>query len=169
MSACWHVIAGTTGAGKSTFARELAAQRGAVRFSIDEWMNALYWQDCPEKNDLPWALERVARCEAQIEAVAKQLAGAGVDAVLDLGFTTAEQRAAWLARARAAGVACDLHVLDAPLWLRWQRVNQRNQGGTDGAASTYTFAVTRTMFDTMEFRWETPTAEERAAFERAAH
>jgi predicted kinase len=132
----------------------------AVRFAIDEWMNTLFWQDCPQKNDLSWALERVARCEAQIEIVATQLAHAGIDSVLDLGFTQRDQRLAWLARAQAAGIASELHVLDVPAEERWQRVCERNQG----ASATYTFAVTRKMFDAMEQMWQLPDAAERAQF-----
>ena len=101
--ATWHLIAGSTGAGKTTVARQIADRMRGVRFSIDEWMNALYWMDYPEKNDFSWALERVQRCEAQIQAVAQQLAEAGIDAVLDLGFTTREQRSTWLKKAHAAG------------------------------------------------------------------
>ncbi len=40
-----HLIAGSTGAGKTTYARALAEQVGGVRFSIDEWMTALFWMD----------------------------------------------------------------------------------------------------------------------------
>jgi predicted kinase len=158
--ACWQLLAGSTGAGKSTLARELVERTGGVRFAIDEWMNALYWMDCPEKNDLPWALERVARCEAQIAVVAQQIAGAGVDAILDLGFTTKAQRLAWLERGRAAGVAVELHMLDVPAEVRWERVCERNRG----ASATYSFAVSREMFDAMEAMWELPDAAERAAF-----
>ena len=159
--ATWHLVAGSTGAGKSTAAREIAERVGGVRFSIDEWMNALYWMDCPEKNDLGWALERVARCEAQIEAVARGLARVGVDAVLDLGFTTRVQRMEWLQRARAAGVACVLQVLDVDAEVRWERVCERNRG----ESATFTFEVTREMFELMEERWEAPDEEERLLFE----
>lgn len=158
--ATWHLIAGSTGAGKSTLARDLVQRHNAVRFAIDEWMNTLFWQDCPQKNDYPWAIERVRRCEDQIAAVAMQLANAGVDSVLDLGFTQRDQRLAWLARANAAGIACQLHVLDVPADERWQRVTERNQG----ASSTYTFAVTREMFDAMEQMWQLPDETERAQF-----
>jgi predicted kinase len=126
-------------------------------------MNTLFWPDCPEKNNLPWALERVARCEAQIAAVAIELARAGVNAVLDLGFTTRTQRLAWLERGRAAGIAVELHVLDVPAEVRWRRVRERNEG----ASATYTFAVTREMFDAMEAMWEPPDAEELSAFVHA--
>jgi predicted kinase len=158
--ATWHLVAGSTGAGKSTAAREIAERVGGVRFSIDEWMKALYWMDCPEKNDLPWALERVARCEAQIAAVAGQLAQVGVDAVLDLGFTQRAQRMEWLERARVAGVECVLHVLEVDAEVRWVRVCERNLG----ESATFSFAVTREMFDLMEARWELPGVEERRMF-----
>ena len=156
----WHLVAGSTGAGKSTAAREIAERVGGVRFSIDEWMSALYWMDCPEKNDFPWALERVGRCEAQIEVVARELAQVGVDAVLDLGFTTRAQRMKWLERAKAAGVECVLHVLDVDAEVRWARVCERNRG----ESVTYAFVVTREMFCIMEERWEAPSVEELGMF-----
>ena len=156
----WYVVAGSTGAGKSTAAREIAERVGGVRFSVDEWMTALYWMDCPEKNDLEWALERVGRCEAQIEAVARELAGVGVPSVLDLGFTTRAQRAEWLERARVAGVTCELVVLGVDAEVRWRRVCERNLG----VGETFSFAVTREMFDAMEERWELPGVEERGLF-----
>jgi len=158
--ASWHLVAGSTGAGKSTAAREIAERVGGVRFSIDEWMSALYWMDCPEKNDFPWALERVARCEAQIEAVAAELVRVGVSSVLDLGFTTRAQRMEWLDRAQAAGVECLLHVLEVDAEVRWERVYERNRG----EAGTFAFVVTREMFDFMEERWEAPDVEERGMF-----
>jgi len=158
--ATWHLIAGSTGAGKTTVARQIADRMRGVRFSIDEWMNALYWMDYPEKNDFSWALERVQRCEAQIQAVAQQLAEAGIDAVLDLGFTTREQRSTWLKKAHAAGTECVLHVLDVDPKLRWERVCNRNQE----LGATYSFAVTREMFDVMETRWEAPSEDERRMF-----
>jgi predicted kinase len=162
--ATWHLVAGSTGAGKTTAAREIAERVGGVRFSIDEWMTALYWMDCPEKNDFPWALERVGRCEAQIEVVARQLAEVGVSSVLDLGFTTRAQRLGWLQRAKAAGVACVLHVLEVDAEVRWARVCERNRG----ESGTYAFVVTREMFEFMEERWEAPSDDERAEFEACA-
>jgi len=37
-----HLVCGSTGAGKTTYARALSERIGAVRFSIDEWMTALF-------------------------------------------------------------------------------------------------------------------------------
>jgi predicted kinase len=66
-----------------------------------------------------------------------------------------------LARARSAGVGVELHLIDVDAAVRWQRVCQRNEGSSE----TFSFAVTREMFDMMEARWERPDAEEIAAFE----
>ena len=154
------MVAGSTGAGKSTFARELASRVGGVRFSIDEWMTRLYWMDSPEKKDFEWAMERIARCEEQIAAEALQLAAIGVDAVLDLGFTLREHREAWARRARTAGIAVELHVLDVPAEVRWERVCDRNRG----ESATFSFDVTREMFEFMETRWEMPDELERVWF-----
>jgi len=43
----FHFICGSTGAGKTTYALKLSDEIGAVRFSIDEWMAALFWMDTP--------------------------------------------------------------------------------------------------------------------------
>jgi predicted kinase len=159
-TATWHLLTGSTGAGKSTLALDLARQTNGIRFAIDDWMNTLFWPDCPAKNDLAFALDRITRCEAQIAAVATQLAHSGIDAILDLGFTQREHRLSWLHRAQAVGIPCQLHVLDIPADTRWQRVCERNRGDS----ATFTFAVTREMFDFMEVRWELPDAAERSLF-----
>lgn len=59
-----HLICGSTGAGKTTYAIRLADQIGAARFSVDEWMTALFWADSPQPLDPAWAIERVRRCVA---------------------------------------------------------------------------------------------------------
>ena len=84
--------------------------------------------------------------------------------MLDLGFTLREHREAWAKRARAAGVGLELHVLDVPAEVRWVRVCERNRG----ESTTYSFAVTREMFDFMEARWEMPDQTERVGFMAAS-
>jgi len=153
-----HLILGPQGAGKSTYARRLAAAEQATRFSIDEWMQQLFVPDLPKAMSLSWVMARVHRCEAQIWATAAQICANQGKVVLDLGFTKLESRLRFRQLADDIGVETQAHILDAPHALRKQRVMQRNteQG------ETYAFEVTPAMFDFMEKEFQRPTDEERA-------
>ena len=115
------LIVGSTGAGKTTYARTLAEEIGGVRFSIDEWMTALFWPDSPQPIEFAWTMERIDRCEAQIFELAGQLAARGVPAILDLGFTKLEHRDKFRALAGEAGLKAQVHYVDVPPAERWQR------------------------------------------------
>jgi len=153
-----HLICGSTGAGKTTYAQTLADELGAVCFSIDEWMTALFWMDTPQPLDPAWSMSRVERCDAQIWRTARGVAARGVPCVLDLGFSSAEQRARYLRLAGEAGLPARLHFVDVPPDERWRRVQSRN----DRKGDTYqlSFDVTREMFDFVETLFEPPTDDE---------
>jgi predicted kinase len=158
MAALVHLICGSTGAGKSTYARKLTEELGAVRFSIDEWMTALYWMDSPQPIDADWAMQRVERCVAQIWATAREVAERGLPCVFDLGFSSHDMRKRFVDRAASDGFTSKLHFLDIAPDERWRRVEIRNQQGGD-----LTFAVTRDMFDYVESLWQPPSDQEMAA------
>lgn len=151
-----HLVLGPQGAGKSTYSRQLARQEGAVRFSIDEWMQSMFGPDLPKAMSLSWIMERVERCEKQIWSVAAQVSQSGGGVVLDLGFTKLESRKAFRQRAEAIGAEVQLHILDAPYATRKERVMSRNAE----KGETYSFEVTPMMFDFMEKEFQRPTEEE---------
>jgi predicted kinase len=151
-----HLVAGSTGAGKTTLAMRLAEDEGALRLSIDEWMTALFGPDQPAQIEFAWMMERVNRCESVMWAVALDAASRGVSSVIDCGLTRADHRRKWADLAREAGLPVVLHHLDVPAEERWRRVQHRNE--EQGA--TYRLEVTREMFDFVETLWEPPTAEE---------
>ncbi len=146
------LIVGCTGAGKTTYARKLADEIGGVRFSIDEWMTALFWADSPQPLQFDWTMERIGRCEAQIFATVRQLATRGVPALLDLGFTKREHRDKFRTLAAEAGLTAAVHFIDLPADERWCRVDRRNKE----QGESYAMQVDRQMFDFMEGMWEPP-------------
>jgi len=155
-----HLICGSTGAGKTTYARQLAERIGAVRFSIDEWMTTLFWMDTPNPLRAAWSMERVERCYSQIWTVASQVAARRVPCVLDLGFTQANSRARFVGVAGEADFPVQLHLVQLTAEERWRRVQARNSKKDE--ACQLPFDVTREMFDFVETLWEPPTQEEMA-------
>jgi predicted kinase len=157
-----HLICGSTGSGKTTYSRALADRLGAMRFSIDEWMSAFFWMDAPEPFLPAWAMERVVRCRDQIWRVAAEAAALGVPCLLEVGLTTAADRARFAELARDAGLAVRLHHLDVPIEERWRRTEVRN---ASPEAAQLPFTVTREMFDFVETLWEPPSEAEMAAMD----
>ena len=160
MAPTFHLICGPVGAGKTTYAMELADGLNAVRFSIDEWMVGLFGKDKPEPVQFDWVTERVERCEHQIGRLAIQCAQAGVAPVLDLSFLRARHRAAFADLAAESGFSAVLHFLDVPAGERWRRVAVRN----DAQGKTFALSVSRWMFDFVEKIWEPPTPAEMQAY-----
>ena len=151
-----HLICGSTGAGKTTYARALAKDVGGVCFSIDEWMVSLFGEDAPENLTPAWFAPRVLRCEVQMWAIALQLGKEGIPSILDLGFQRHEHRQRYVSLIKAAGLSAKLHVLDVDASLRWERVQSRNLEQGD----TFRMEITRGMFDYIEGIWERPCSEE---------
>jgi predicted kinase len=154
-----HLLCGSTGAGKTTYARSLADAVGGVFFSVDSWMSDLFWMDAPDPVDPAWAMARVERCRAMIWRTAVEVARRGTPCLLEIGLTTRAVRARYVALAAEAGLPIRLHFLDVPAAERWRRVEARNRETGDQLG----FAVTRAMFDYVEGMWEPPTADEMAA------
>ncbi len=150
------LICGPTGAGKTTYALSLSREIGAVRFSIDSWMQTLFAKDMTSL-DYSWMIDRVNRCYEQIWQVSEQVLSLDGNVVLDLGFTTKAQRNLFSDRAKTLDINAEIHYLHASRNIRKQRVEKRN---TEKDPSIYSFDVTDMMFNFMESRFETPAIEE---------
>jgi len=152
------LVCGPVGVGKTTYSISLAADIGAVRFSIDPWMQTLFAKDMAAL-DYEWMIERVNRCYDQIWSVGEQILALDGNVVLDLGFTEKAQRGVFADRANGVGVLPEVHYLAAPVEVRRQRVERRN---AEKDPDVYAFDVTDFMFDFMEPRFEIPDAAELA-------
>lgn len=152
-----HLIVGSTGAGKTTYARKLAAERRALVFSIDEWMQDLFGPDLAGA-DFAAINERVGRVRRQMWAVAELAGRLGVTSILDIGLLTPDARAQARTEAARRGFVAHTHYLDAPPETRWARISARNAARN----AVYAFEVTRPMFDFVETIWIAPDADEQA-------
>src|ERR1700690_97455 len=152
----WHLICGSTGAGKTTYAKALAHRVRGVRFSIDEWMVSLFLADSPAQLSSAGAVERASRCEAQMGSIADQLIARGVDVLFDVGLSRREHRDRFRMRAARAGANSKLHYLDVDAETRRERMRLRNTQGS----GTFAFEVTAEMFDYMENLFEAPDDDE---------
>lgn len=109
---------GLPGAGKTTLARQLAADRGALRLSKDEWLWAL--------GSSPWDRPTGEKVENELWRVAREVLALGVSVVLDFGLWARTERDEMRTTARDIGVGVELHYLDVPIDELWRRIEARN-------------------------------------------
>ena len=149
-----HLVIGPVGAGKSTFARELAREHHAVHLDLDAWMAVLFAADRPATDTIPWYVQRTARCIEQIWSTATQIVGAGTAVILEIGLILRSDRERLYARVDAQGLAeaLQIWVLDADRDVRRARVAQRNAARGD----TFKMIVPPEIFELASDRWQPP-------------
>ena len=109
---------GLPGAGKTTLARQLAADRSAVRLTKDEWLWAL--------GATPWDEPTRERVEQELWRLAQEMLRLGLSVVLDFGLWARSERDELRGVARGLGVGVELHYLAPPADELWRRIEARN-------------------------------------------
>jgi predicted kinase len=109
---------GLPGSGKTTLARQLAADRGAVCLTKDEWLWAL--------GSTPWDESAREKVEHQLWRLAQELLRLGLSVVLDFGLWARIERDELRRVARGLDVGVELHYLDGPADELWRRIEARN-------------------------------------------
>ena len=92
-----HLMVGLPCSGKTTEARRLERELGALRLTPDEWQTALFGDDAFE----PEHDARHSTVERLLWNIARRALELGVDVILDYGFWAREERDALRAQARA--------------------------------------------------------------------
>jgi predicted kinase len=154
--AALHLVLGPVGAGKSTFARGLARDLGAVRLTLDEWMSVLFRPDRPDGDLLEWYAERAERCVEQIWRVTRAVIAAGTPVVLEIGLIRRNERQGFYARATAVDLEPTIHVIDAARDIRRARVEERNRV----QGQTFSMVVPPAIFELASDLWEPLDASE---------
>ena len=109
---------GLPGAGKTTFAKKLAADRGALRLTQDEWLIAL--------GTSPWDAPMREKVDRELWRLAQDVLGLGLSVVLDFGLWARSERDEMRSVARRLGVGVELHYLDVSTEELWTRIQARN-------------------------------------------
>jgi len=142
------IVCGLPGSGKTTRARALESRLRAVRFSPDEWMNALSLDVYDE--------ERRGKIEALQWKLGRELLARGLTVIIEWGTWGRSERDALRLGARALGAAVELHYLSAPADVLFDRIQRR---GTENPPIERDAVV----------RWfemfQAPTPEEMALFD----
>src|SRR5258708_25510681 len=109
---------GLPGAGKTTLARQLAANRGAVRLTKDEWLWAL--------GSTPWDEPTREKVEPELWRVAQEILRLGLTVLLDFGVWARIERDEMRSAARELGVGVELHFVDVHTDELWRPIEARN-------------------------------------------
>lgn len=124
---------GKMAAGKSTLSRELAARHDAVLLVQDDWLERLF---PGEIHTIPDFVRCSTRLRDALGPHVVALLKRGTSVVLDFPGNTRSQRAWFRTLFEAAGVAHELHFIDAPDDLCKRQLRQRSQGLPEGAPWT---------------------------------
>ena len=144
---------GLPGAGKTTLARQLAADRHALRLTQDEWLIAL--------GSSPWDASTREKVDHELWRLTQEVLRLGLSVVLDFGLWARIERDEMRSVARDLGVGVELHYLDVPTDELWRRLEARNR--EDAFWNSY--PIGRADFDEWLGLFQAPDAAELALFD----
>lgn len=147
---------GLPGAGKTTLALRLAAERSAVRLTKDEWLRAI--------GSSPWHRPTGEKVERELWRLAQEILTLGLSVVVDFGLWARVERDEMRATARRLGVGVELHYLDAPPDELWRRIEVRNT-----APPWDKEPITRANLDEWHGIFQAPDTAELALFDQPRH
>ena len=121
-----HLMIGLPCSGKTTFARQLASETGALVLTPDVWQTRLCGNDMSDENH-----DKRHDCVEQIMwEVAAHVLKLGGDVILDFGCWARAERDDFRNRAKALGADFKLHYMDVPEDELFRRLELRNQNPT---------------------------------------
>ncbi len=145
------IVCGLPGSGKTTIATELTARHKGVRYSPDDWMDAIginLWDEAAR-----------AGIEALQWQQAQSLLALGGTAIIEWGTWARSERDALREGARALGAAVELVHMEAPIDVLLDRVTRRGRKSPP---------IGRAMLEDASRAFERPTAAELALYDPPA-
>jgi len=145
------VLCGLPGSGKTTFARKVERERGAVRFSTDEWMADLGFDYFDQVRD---------RLQARLDRLWRQLVEHQVSVILEDGSWKRAERDEIRRFASARQARVELHYFDIPLDVLRSRLDARNASPAHGVVP-----ITQEVLEESVHRFEAPEPAELVLFD----
>jgi predicted kinase len=141
------LIVGLPGAGKTTRAKALATEHGALRLTPDEWMIALFADNSADGKR--WVLE------ALLINLAFEALRLGTSVILDFGLWGRDERSALRWLAGRAGVGCEVVYVPVDRDTQLSRIAYRQATTPD-----QTFPMSETDVDAWRTQFQAPDAVE---------
>jgi predicted kinase len=148
------LVCGLPGSGKTTIARRLEQETGAIRLNIDEWVAALG----VDFFDFEFRL----RLESRLYEHGITLLKLGQSIILEDGLWTRDERDRHREIARKLGATTEIHYFDLPFDELWRRLEGRNAIGAQD-----TVPITKELLQECWRRFQRPDEAELALFTRA--
>lgn len=137
--------------GKTTYARRLAEETGALILTLDVWHIELFGDDVEhEEHD-----ERHRIIERIMWDVAGHVLKIGGDVILDYGCWDRGERDDYRNRAKELGADFKIHYMDVPHDELYRRLEMRNSNPADG-----TFVIPKAYMDKYIPMFQPPTDDE---------
>ena len=146
-----HLMCGKIAAGKSTLTAALGARPNTIVVAEDDWLARLY---PGEQNSLDDYIRNSTRLRGAMAPHLVALLRGGLSVVLDFPANTLVSRAWMRTLIEEAGVAHQLHWLDASDETCKARLRQRNASGE------HAFQVSDEIFDLFTSHFVPPEADE---------
>lgn len=145
------LMVGLPGSGKTFRARELAAERGALRLTPDEWALTLFGQKdrYQEPGGKRWLLE------GRLVALAVDALRLRLSVVLDFGLWSRDERSALRWMAASVGASCEIVYLPVDREVQWRRIQDRWKQTPE-----QTFPMAEAELDPWREQFEVPDADE---------
>lgn len=147
------LLCGKLCAGKTTYARRIAPEIGAVILSVDEIMLSLFGQHLGDDHDRIATLTRDYLSRKSLEILES-----GIPVILDWGFWTRADRATTRDFYESRGIPCELHYIDVPD-DRW-RAHIAARNAEVEANPTAAYYVDENLLKKLEGRFEVPDDDE---------
>jgi predicted kinase len=146
-----HLLCGFIGSGKTTFARRLEKETGAMRFTKDEWMVKIFGNNPPK--------DRFAEYDSNMTKLTTETAlrclSAGVSIILDDGFWYRKQRDEMRQQLKGIGAIAKFYYIDTPVDVMKSRTIKRSENPGDDS-----FYITEEEFGNYLNMFEPPAADE---------